>query len=46
MLAISSLLVGCGNIVLLVSFEKYSEQCLCESFMLFFIVQLQRESNF
>ena len=35
MLAISSLSVGCRNIVLLVSFEKLSEKCLCEYFMLF-----------
>ena len=36
MLAISSLSVGCRNIVLLVLFE--SEKCLCGYFMFFFIV--------
>ena len=35
MLAISSLSVGCRNIVLSLSFERYSEKCLCEYFMLF-----------
>ena len=35
MLAMSSLSVVCSNIVLLVSFERYSEKCLCEYFMLF-----------
>ena len=34
-LAISSLSVGCRNIVLSLSFERYSEQCLCKYFMLF-----------
>ena len=38
MLAISSLSVGYRNIVLLVSFEIYSEKCLCEYFMLFVVV--------
>ena len=33
MLAISSLSVGCKNIVLLVSFERWSEKCLCEYFI-------------
>ena len=35
MLAISSSSVGCRNIVLLVSFEKLSEKCLCKYFVLF-----------
>ena len=38
MSAISSLSVGYRNIVLLVSFKRLSEKCLCEYFMLFFIV--------
>ena len=37
-LAISSLSVGCGNIVLLLSFERYPEKSLCVYFMLFFVV--------
>ena len=35
MLDISSLLVGCRNIVPSLSFERYSERCLCECFMFF-----------
>ena len=35
MLAISYLSVGCRNIVLLLQFERKSEKCLCEYFMLF-----------
>ena len=38
MLAISSLSVGCRNIVLLLSFERWYEKCLCEYFMLLFVV--------
>ena len=35
MLAVSSFSVGCRNIVLQRSFERYYEKCLCEYFMLF-----------
>ena len=38
MLAISSLSVGCRNIVLSLSFERQSEKCSCVYFMLFFVV--------
>ena len=38
MSVVSSLSVGCRNITLLHSFERYSEKCLCEYFMLFFEV--------
>ena len=36
MLVISSLSVGYRNLVLLVSFERQTEKCLSEYFMLFF----------
>ena len=38
MLATSSLSVGCRNIILLLSFERSSEKCLWEYFMLLFVV--------
>ena len=36
-LTISSLSVGCRNIVLSLSLERLSEKCLCEYFMLYFL---------
>ena len=42
---ISSLSVGFRNIVLLLSFERQFEKCLCEYFILFLQFQLQRQNN-
>ena len=42
MLATSSLSVGCRNVLLLLSFERQSEKCLCEYFMLLFVVSAKK----